>query len=87
MAKAVYLSASHYSSLFRKKTGFSPIEYFNHLKVQQACQHLTLTDKQVKEIAFELGFDDAYYFTKVFTKMMHVTPHQYRVMSDVKLRK
>lgn len=79
IARSVNFSTSHYSALFRKKTGYSPIEYFNHLKVQRACQYLHFTDLRVKEIADKLGFDDPYYFSRLFSKLMGMSPNQYRV--------
>jgi len=78
MAAAINLSPSHFSYLFKKKTGFSPIEYFNHLKVQKACQYLLFTDLRVREIALELGIEDPYYFTRMFTKVMGMSPNNYR---------
>ena len=57
----------------------SPINYFNQLKIQKACQLLDFTDKKAKEIAFELAFNDPYYFSKVFTKYMHMSPKEYRM--------
>lgn len=57
----------------------SPINYFNQLKIQKACQLLDFTDKKAKEIAFELAFSDPYYFSKVFTKYMHMSPKEYRM--------
>jgi AraC-like DNA-binding protein len=78
IAATVNLSPSHFSSLFRKKTGFSPIEYFNHLKVQKACQFLLFTQLRIKEIAFEVGIDDPYYFSRMFTKIMGMSPNTYR---------
>jgi len=78
LAKLVNFSTSHYSALFRKKTGFSPIEYFNHLKIQKACQFLHFTDLRVKEIADKLGIEDPYYFSRMFSKLMGVSPNQYR---------
>jgi AraC-like DNA-binding protein len=78
MAAAVNLSISHFSFLFKKKTGFSPIEYFNHLKVQKACQYLLFTDLRVREISLELGIEDPYYFTRMFTRVMGLSPNNYR---------
>ena len=78
MAEWVNLSGSHFSFVFRKKTGFSPIEYFNHLKVQKACQYLLFTDLRVKEIADKLGIEDPYYFSRMFTKLMGMSPATYR---------
>jgi AraC-like DNA-binding protein len=78
LARRVNFSTSHYSALFRKKTGFSPIEYFNHLKIQKACQFLHFTDLRIKEIADKLGIEDPYYFSRMFSKLMGVSPNQYR---------
>jgi len=78
LSDCVHLSASHFSFLFRKKTGFSPIEHFNHLKVQKACQYLLFTDLRIKEIADKLGIDDQYYFSRMFTKVMGMSPVAYK---------
>ncbi|GEP98395.1 AraC family transcriptional regulator [Chitinophaga cymbidii] len=78
IASSVNLSSSHYSHIFRKKTGFSPMEYFNHLKVQKACQYLIFTDLRVKEIAYKLGMEDPYYFSRMFNKLMGMSPNHYR---------
>jgi AraC-like DNA-binding protein/quercetin dioxygenase-like cupin family protein len=78
IAQKVNLSASHFSYLFKKETGFSPIEYFIHLKIQKASQYLLFTELRVKEIAFKLGIDDPYYFSRIFTKVMGLSPNEYR---------
>jgi AraC-like DNA-binding protein len=78
IASSVNLSASHIATVFRKKTGFSLIEYFNHLKVQKACQYLLFTDLRINEIASKLGVEDPYYFSRLFTKVQGVSPVQYR---------
>jgi len=71
-------STSRFSSLFKDRTGFAPIDYFLHMKVQKATQLLDFTDKPVKEIASELGFDDPYYFSRLFKKIMAVSPSDFR---------
>lgn len=78
IARKINLSPSHFSWLFKEKTGFSPIEYFNHLKVQKACQYLLFTQLRVKEIAQEVGVEDPYYFSRMFTKVMGLSPNEYR---------
>ena len=79
IASSVNLSVSHFSYLFKKKTGFSAIEYFNHLKMQKACQYILFTNMRISEIAFELGFSDPFYFSRLFTRTMSVSPNHYRV--------
>ena len=71
-------SASHYFAIFKKGTGYSPLHYFNQLKIQQACQYLSFTSLSVKEICFALGFQDPLYFSRIFKKMMGMSPTQYR---------
>lgn len=78
LAKKVNSSPSHYSAVFKKKTGFPPIEYLNHLKIQKACQFLQFTELRVKEIAFKVGIADQYYFSRLFTKIMGYAPSEYR---------
>lgn len=78
IAECATLSPAHFSVLFKKKTGFSPIEYFNHIKVQKACQYLQFTELRIKEIALELGIGDPYYFSRLFTKVMGISPADYR---------
>ena len=78
LAMEVHISPSHYSALFRKKTGYPPLEYFNHIKVQKACQYLQFTNLQVKEIAYKLGINDPYYFSRFFSNIMGMSPLEYR---------
>lgn len=78
LAAEVHISPSHYSALFRKKTGYPPLEYFNHIKAQKACQYLQFTNLQVKEIAYKLGINDPYYFSRFFSNIMGMSPLEYR---------
>ncbi|UPZ34751.1 AraC family transcriptional regulator [Sphingobacterium sp. PCS056] len=72
------LSVSHFSKLFKMRTGYSPIEYLNHLKVQKACYMLQFSDSRISEISFDLGFEDQYYFSRLFKDHMGVSPSHYR---------
>lgn len=72
------LSVSHFSAIFRERTGYSPIDYFNHLKIQKACQYLLFTNMTVKEMASQLGVEDPYYFSRMFSKLMGIPPVEYR---------
>lgn len=78
IAAAVNLSSSHFSYVFKRKTGFSPIDYFNHLKIQKACQYLLFTNLRIKEIGDKIGISDPYYFSRMFTKVMGMSPKEYK---------
>jgi AraC-like DNA-binding protein len=71
-------SPSHFSMLFQKETGVSPINYFIRLKIQKACQYIALTNLKLNEIATKLGFEEPAYFTRIFTKIMGISPSAYR---------
>ena len=73
------LSVSHFSNLFRKATGMPPIDYFIHLKMQKACQLLYSDGAKIKDVAFNLGYDDPYYFSRIFKKYIGSSPEQYRL--------
>lgn len=71
-------SPSRFSSLFKQKTGYAPIDYFIQMKMQRASQQLDFTDKSIKEVALDLGFDDPYYFSRRFSKVIGMSPTKYR---------
>ena len=73
------VSASHYFALFKSRTGRSPIDYFIHLRMRRACELLRETSLSIKEIAAELGYDDPFYFSRIFKSVNHVAPREYRV--------
>jgi AraC-like DNA-binding protein len=71
-------SVSHYSMIFKKKTSRSPIDYFINLKIQRACQLLDFSTWKISEISVQLGFEDQFYFSRVFRKVMGCSPAEYR---------
>ncbi len=78
IAAETSLSASHFSRLFVNRTGHSPIDYFIQLKIQRACRLLDNSKWMVADVAREMGFDDQFYFSRVFRKVMGMSPAEYR---------
>ncbi|MDP4276430.1 MAG: AraC family transcriptional regulator, partial [Bacteroidota bacterium] len=78
IAQFTKYSVSHFSLLFKEKTGYSPLNYFNQLRIQAACHQLDFTDLQINQIAKMTGFDDPFYFSRIFSKIMGCSPSDYR---------
>jgi AraC family transcriptional regulator, arabinose operon regulatory protein len=77
-------SVSRFSNLFKQKTGYAPIDYFLQMKMQKACQQLDFTNLSIKEIAFSMGFEDPYYFSKRFKTIIGMSPKKYRAITGSK---
>ncbi|MDR2765469.1 MAG: AraC family transcriptional regulator [Tannerella sp.] len=73
-------SPSHFTALFGKRTGYAPLAYFNQLKIQQACHLLDFTDMKMNQICYKIGIGDTYYFSRLFRKIMGVSPRAYKRM-------
>jgi AraC-like DNA-binding protein len=80
IARQSGLSAVHFATLFRRQTGMPPIMYFIHLRMRQACRLLDTTTLTIREIAFRIGYEDPYYFSRIFRQQLGLSPRQYRNM-------
>lgn len=78
IADYIGYSTSQFSLIFKMKTGHSPLNYFNMLKVQRACKFLETTDLKINQICSKVGIDDSYYFSRLFSKTIGISPKQYR---------
>jgi len=82
LARLANLSPSHFFAVFKKRTGFAPKDFFIRLKIQRACEILEATDLCVKEVAAKLGYDDAFYFSRLFKSVNGVAPTDYRRLDE-----
>jgi AraC-like DNA-binding protein len=78
VARAVHISPSHLSRMIMAHVGRSYTDLLSQMRVDRAKQLLARTDKPLVLIAFETGFKDQSYFTKVFRRYTRKTPRQYR---------
>ena len=78
LAAMEHLSESRYREVFRRHTGYSPLDYRTALRLQHACDLLTETESTVTEIAAECGYADVLYFLRVFKQKKGMTPVEYR---------
>jgi AraC family transcriptional activator of pobA len=73
------ISPGHLGKIVRQQTGKSAIEHIHERLVLEAKRILFHTEQTMKEIAFELGFEDASYFNRFFKKLIGKTPLIYRI--------
>ena len=85
IAQSAHLSVSYFSRKFKQETGYAPIEYFNHLRIQRACQLLHFSQFRINEVASQIGIDDPFYFSRLFKQQMGVSPVQYRKRENTKI--
>ena len=77
-ARMLNYSLSHLNESVKNVTGF-PVSYWIHQQVVlEAKRLLYYTNLDVKEIAFQLGYEDHTYFTRLFTKIIGVSPSTFR---------
>lgn len=72
------ISERNFYSAFKKWSGKTPVDYRNEIRTTAAASLLTSTNLSVSEIAFKTGFEDPYYFSRVFKKKYGVSPAVYR---------
>ena len=78
LEKEFHLSRSYINAVFKKYAARSPIDFFLKIKMQEACKLLRSTKRTVQEIGAELGYEDPFYFSRAFRKVMGVSPRKYR---------
>jgi AraC-like DNA-binding protein len=84
LARAANVSVSHLNLLFRRHFGIPPLRYFIGLKTEQAKLLLANRNNTLKQIAEQLGYENAYFFSRQFKRFAGISPRAYR--SDVEVK-
>ncbi|WP_438444153.1 response regulator transcription factor [Gorillibacterium sp. sgz5001074] len=74
----VHVTPNYLSNLFKRETGIAFSNYVSKLRVEKAKALLTCTKMRMTEIADQVGFDNASYFTTVFKQLAGISPSEYR---------
>jgi AraC-like DNA-binding protein len=78
LARTIHMSTNSFARLFKQQTGQTPQDFIRKKRVENASRLLYHSDQSIKQISVECGFNDRYYFTRVFSKEMGVSPARYR---------
>jgi len=78
LACHIGMDDDYLTSCFRKELGVTPVTYLNRYRVNQARRLLTETNKNITEIAMEVGFSDSGYFSRIFRREVGCSPEAYR---------
>lgn len=84
VANVANVSSNHFSALFSQNMGQTFIEYLTTLRMNKAKELLRCTGMRSSEIAGEIGYKDAHYFSYLFKKTQGMTPSDYRKAREEK---
>ncbi len=82
IAAAIGVSEDYLSQIFRQELDISPWEYLNRYRILQAIERLGHTNDSLGAVARQVGFKDPAYFSRVFHKVMGLSPTEYRDRKD-----
>lgn len=82
ITQLVHINKSYFCRLFKSVTGISFIEYVYRIRLYKAEKLLLRSDKNITEIAYEVGFSSSAYFTKIFREQKGISPMFYRKMKN-----
>lgn len=78
IATAVHTSKSYLCQLFSKNIGITVTDYLNSVRIKNACRLLSEKHHNITETALLCGYSSPAYFCRVFKRIVHMTPNEYR---------
>ncbi|MGD9109445.1 MAG: AraC family transcriptional regulator [Phycisphaerales bacterium] len=78
LADIADLNSTYFSNLFSKFMGIAPIQYINRRRIEEAQLLLLSSNESLKSIAMQVGFNDVFYFSRLFKKITNISPSAYR---------
>ena len=82
---AIGYSSEYFSKIFKKSVGYSPIEYLKNMRMEYSkdlIAHNSIYNFTIKEIAYQSGYHDSFYFLKTFKRHYGMTPSQYMICAN-----
>lgn len=78
VSKEVSISPQYFSSIFKEEMGMNFVEYLREKRIEVAKELLRSKRYSVKEICYEIGYNDPNYFSRLFKKIVGVSPTEYK---------
>jgi len=78
LAEISYYSPRHFTRIFKETYNTAPLNYILSLRINHACSLLKESPLSISDIAFQCGFSDNNYFSRIFKKRTGLTPKQFR---------
>ena len=78
MVRRSGLAERSFKRRFKKATGYSPIAYVQHLRIEAAKRRLERTTVPIDEISWNVGYEDPAFFRRLFKRITRITPGDYR---------
>lgn len=80
VAAVLHLNAVYLGALFKKSVGQSFARYLNNYRIAKSIELMSNTDKNINEIAVQVGYINVNYFFRIFKKQTQMAPSEYRRM-------
>jgi AraC-like DNA-binding protein len=77
LASLVNMHPSSVGRYFKKNTGYSPVDYINHIRIGYVCRMLINNNLSISGACFEAGFNNLSHFNRVFKKIKGISPSEY----------
>lgn len=84
IAFQVNMGYSRFRKVFKEFTGYAPFQYIQELRIQKSKELLAHTNMPLRDIAYEVGYDNPDYFATAFKRVVHTTPLTYRKQGSQK---
>lgn len=82
LAKACNISESHFRRVFEEGMNMKPVDYVNLIRIQNACELLKKTEKNMEEVAADSGFASISAFNRNFKKVLNISPYQWKKSAE-----
>lgn len=79
------LSVSYLTKIFKDNFKVTPIQYLINYRIKQSCQLLLQSDLRIEDIALQVGFNSANYYSRIFKSVTGISPKDYRKEEHIEI--